>query len=233
MKSRSKYLLIALVILAGLGLGFGLSKITAMKRAVGTRVNPAPQAPAAADTRTLNERARGNGQYITNQAPTRNRTYADLKDLADNSSTVIVGIPQDNVSTLSQDGRSITIDYHTKVMYVYKGDLREGSTTKVSIPGGMVRFDDGSSAEVRTPWIKKMMTGKAYVLFLCPSGRPGVYVTTGDAQGLFEIPKTAREDAIVKTHSGLPGDVVRKYEGNDARLFLQELRRVTGKRLER
>jgi hypothetical protein len=229
MKNRGKYLLLALIVLVGLGLGLGLSKITATKRAVGTRANPVPQAPAAADTRPLKDRARGNGHYIATLAPARNRTYADLKGLADNSAAVIVGIPEDNVSTLSHDGRSITIDYQTKIMYVYKGDLRQGNTIKVSIPGGMVRFEDGSSAEVRTPWFKKMMTGNAYVLFLSPTDRQGVFATTGDAQGLFEIPKTAREAPIVKTHSGLPGDVVRKYEGNDARSFLQELRRVTGK----
>lgn len=233
MKSRTKYLLIVLVILGGLGLGFGLSKISATKRAVGTRVNPIPQGPVASDTRSLKERAKDKGHYVANQPPTRNRTYADLKELADNSSAVIVGIPEDNISTLSQDGRSITIDYQTKVMYVYKGKLREGNTIKVSIPGGRVQFDDGSSAEVRTPWFKKMMTGNAYVLFLNSTDRPGVFVTTGDAQGLFEIPKTAREDLTVKSHSGLPSDSVRTYEGNDARQFLQELRRITGKRLER
>jgi len=233
MKSSTKYLLIALVILAGLGLGLGLSRISATKRAVGTRAVPATQPDV--DNRPLKEKAKGTGRYVTSQAPKRKRTYADLKDLTENSSVVIIGIPEANISTLSQDGRSISIDYKTKAMYAYKGAIREGDTITVSIPGGRIEFGDGSSAEVRTPWFKKMMTGNAYVLFLNPDGRPGVFVTTGDAQGLFEIPKYARkgEEAIVKTHSGLPGDHVRKYEANDARLFLRELRRVTGKRLER
>jgi hypothetical protein len=234
MKSRTKYLLVVLVILGGLGVGLGLSKISATKRAVGTRMNPAPLPPAAADNRPLKERAKTNGHYVTSERPNRNKTYADLKDLTENSSAVIVGIPEDNVSTLSQDGRSISIDYKTKVMYTFKGTIAKGNTITVSIPGGRVQFEDGSSAEVRTPWFKKMMAGNAYVLFLNPDGRPGVFVTTGDAQGLFEIPKYVHKDekVIVKTHSGLPGDQVRKYEATDAWLFLRELRRVTGKQLE-
>jgi hypothetical protein len=119
-----------------------------------------------------------------------------------------------------------------RVAYVYKGAIREGNIITVSLPGGKVGFDDGSTAEIRTPWFKKMMNGKAYVLFLTATSRPKVFVTTGEAQGIFEIPTTAKGLRIVQAHTGVPNDPIWKYQGKDVRDFLKELRRITRKPLK-
>jgi hypothetical protein len=94
-----------------------------------------------------------------------------------------------------------------------------------------VKFNDGSVAEIMTPWFKKMQNGKTYALFLQPGTAEGQFVTTGEAQGVFEIP-TTEDDRLVKAHSGIPGNSVRKYDGQDVKTFLGELRRVTGKALK-
>lgn len=238
MKTRTfvNYCLVALIILVGLGLGLGLSKmVNAAKRPVEMAGQVAPQQgrKVDADTRPLKERAKQVGRYISDQPPNRVGAFVGLSDLARNSSAVIIGIPQENVSALSPDGRSITIDYKVRVMYVYKGAAREGDIVTVSLPGGRVGFDDGSTAEIRTSWFKKMMDGKAYALFLTATPRPGIFVTTGEAQGLFEVPKRAEDGMIVQAHTGLLNDPVAKYHNGDAREFFKELRRVTGKRLNR
>lgn len=100
----------------------------------------------------------------------------------------------------------------------------------MSLPGGKVRFADGSTAEIRTAWFKKMQNGKTYALFLSPGSGSG-FVTTGEAQGLFEIP-TTEGDQSVKTHSGIPRDSVGKYQGTDVKTFLRELRQATKKPLK-
>jgi hypothetical protein len=221
------------IILAGVGLGYGLSRMATSRRkaAIARSFMPAT-GQVAKDTRPLRERAKQAGRYVTQQAPKRSAVFADLAGLSDSSSAVIVGIPEDNISTLSTDGKNITIDYRVKVMYVYKGALREGETITVSLPGGMMAFEDGSTAEVRTPWFRKMMNGKAYALFLTATSNSGQFVTTGEAQGLFEIPMTLKDSMIIQTHSGLPGDPISKYSTMDARDFLRELRRVTKKPLK-
>ena len=230
-RALTKGLLAALVILTGLGLGFGLSKIGATRRPVGSKAPIMPQKEAE-DTRPLKEKAREAGSYVKDRAPKKIGAFSDLAGLTRDSSAVVVGVPGDNVSVLSADGKGITIDYKVSVQYVYKSDLNEGDVITVSVPGGRVSFDDGSTAEVRTPWFKKMMTGKTYVLFLSPTERPGVFVTTGEAQGVFEIP-TTRDNRIIQTHAGLPKDPMWKYNGTDPKTFFKELRKVTGKRLER
>lgn len=165
------------------------------------------------------------------QNPKSAAVYADMADLASHSAAVIIGTPQRNTPALSTDGKSISLDYGVRVEYVYKGRLQAGNTITVSLPGGKVKFDDGSTAEVTTPWFKKMQNGKTYALFLQAGDGNGRFVTTGEAQGVFEIP-TTQDDRTVKTHSGIQSHSVRKYHRQDVKTFLRELRQVTGKQLK-
>lgn len=155
-----------------------------------------------------------------------------MAELNANSSVVIIGTPLDNTMNLTPDGQSVTIDYKVRVEYVYKGNFQEGGFITVSLPGGMVRFADGSSAEVKTPWFKKMQHGIVYALFLKPGFRSGEFTPTGEAQGVFEIPTTT-ESSVVKTQSGLRQDRIHKYHDMDVNKFFQELRKVTGKKLKK
>ncbi len=183
----------------------------------------------AEDPRPLKERARGKKErYVESANPKKPNAFADLKGLAGDSVAVIIGTPQDNVCKLSTDGRTMTIDYKVAVEHVYKGKLKEGATITVSIPGGVMQFDDGSTAEVKTPWFKKLQQGNAYALFLTQGERPGTYVTTGEAQGVFGIPTTT-EDRTVKAHSGLLKDSMWKYNGMNVYVFLNEVKQAVKK----
>ena len=233
MKNGSvKYLLVAVVILTGVGVGLGLSKISGRRLSQGASTSLASQPSQAADAASLKEKAkRAGGHYVGGESPARVGEFNSLAGLTARSAAVIIGIPQENRTSLTPDGRSVTIDYKVRVEYVYKGALREGNIVTVSLPGGRIGFDDGSTAEVRTPWFRKMESGKAYALFLT-GGRSGAFVTTGNAQGLFEIP-TTKDSRVVKTHSGNPGDPIWKYNGMDVKAFLAELRQATGKASKR
>jgi hypothetical protein len=191
-----------------------------------------PQQIAPEDKRPLRERAKESGGIKIDKLPKKADEFADLAELNANSSAVIIGTPLDNIMNLTPDGTSVTIDYKVRVEYVYKGGVREGGLVTVSLPGGMVRFADGSSAEVRTPWFKKMQHGTAYALFLKAGLRSGTFAPTGEAQGVFEIP-TTKESRIVKTQSGLRQDRIHKYHDMDVNKFFQELRKITGKKLKK
>lgn len=227
---KNKTGMLALIVLAGLALaivGIGAVRRWPMKSGLGH--NTAIR--STQDTRTLKEQAKLTGSFRETQDPKSDIVYADLADLANHSTMVIIGTPQRNTPTVSSDGKSISLDYSVRAEYVYKGKLQSGSLITVSLPGGRVRFDDGSVAEIMTPWFKKMQNGKTYALFLRSGAANDQFVTTGEAQGVFEIP-TTRDDRVVKVHSGLPANSVRKYQGQDVKIFLAELRRVTGKPLK-
>jgi len=186
---------------------------------------------ATADSRPLKEKAKEAGAFVGTAGPKSAPMYADLAQLSKQSTAVIIGTAQENHPTLSADGKSITINYNVRIEYVYKGKLKQGNNILVSLPGGKVTFADGTSAEVRTGWFKKMQNSKTYALFLSPGEGSGSFVTTGEAQGLFEIP-TTQNDRVVRTHSGLPRDPIAKYQGVDVKTFLKELRQVTNKPLK-
>jgi hypothetical protein len=180
------------------------------------------------DVRTLQEKARDVRNFVELKYPTKGQATTDLAELAVRSSEVIIGTPVDNVSRLSTDGRTITLDYQVKVDYVYKGTVNQGTTITVRLPGGKLMFDDGSTAEVQTPWFKKMLNGQTYALFLKAGDGPGNFATVGEAQGLFGIPTTGDNQAV-SIHTGIKGDAMLKYNNMNVRAFLKEVRRATGK----
>ena len=180
------------------------------------------------DVRTLREKARDVRTFVELKYPTKGQATADVAELAVRSSEVIIGTPVDNMSRLSADGRTITLDYQVKVDHVYKGTVKQGTTITVSLPGGKLMFDDGSTAEVQTPWFRKMLNGQTYALFLKAGDGPGDFTTVGEAQGLFGIPTTGDNDAV-SIHTGIKGDAMLKYNHMNVRAFLQEVRRATGK----
>ncbi len=182
------------------------------------------------DGQTLREKAKQQGSFRELQQPKSTKVYSDLADLVNDSAAVMIGTVQKNTPVLSTDSKSLSLDYAITVEYVYKGRIKKGTTVTVRLPGGRIKFEDGSIAEIVTPWFKKMQNGKTYALFLQPDGGSSRFITTGEAQGVIEIPTTPH-DRTVKTHTGLPNHTIRKYDGQDVKIFFRELRQVTGKLL--
>jgi hypothetical protein len=73
-----------------------------------------------------------------------------------------------------------------------------------------------------------MQEGTTYLLFLseAPGGR--AFVTTGQAQGVFEIP-TSEGSRTVKPHTGIMRDPMWKYQNMDVKVFLREVRKAIKK----
>lgn len=215
-------LLVLIVILVFLAAAFTKTKVAKSPHTV------LQSTTALNDARSLKDKAKQAGNYVENENPDKTARHADLSELTAHSAAVVIATAAQNVCRLSADGKSITIDYLMSVQYAYKGNLQEGNAITVSLPGGHVAFADGTTAEIRTPWFKKMQSGVTYLLFLSPGDRSGDYVTTGGAQGLFEIP-TDPHNRKVKTHTGLLKDPMWKYQNMDVRDFLKEVRQATKK----
>lgn len=220
-------LLAAAVITAGTALGVGLSRIAAARRQTGMRPPTVVSQSSAVDDRPLADKAKRDGHVTELMRPDRSKVYNDLSELAAASGDVVIGIPKENLTSLTPDGKSVVITYQVEIQHVYKGSLQKGATIPVTLPGGRISFPDGSMAEIKTPWFKKMQDGKAYALFLQQKTRGSKFEIVGQAQGVFEIP-TTRQDRTVKSHVGILNDPMWKYHGMDVSNFIPELRKATG-----
>lgn len=190
------------------------------------------------DPVTLKERASvsPSGHYVTYAPPSMAPTYPDLEKITHLSTAVLTGMVVDNRTELSPDGNFINVVYKVAVQGLLKGQgLRAGDQIKVSLPGGKYQFKtpDGSvvSAEVRTPWFKKMVDGKTYYLFLTVASSEArtaddvnvsvnvVLGPTGGPQGVFEL-----VDGVVKSNSGRLRDPAWQYHNLPENTFVDLIR---------
>jgi hypothetical protein len=167
------------------------------------------------------EAAKLKGHYVGTVDPNWDWTNFDLETLTKNSVAIVIGIPEHGKAQLSSTGDMITTDYDVRVQEVIKGTLSLDTLIKVSLPGGKVDFDDGTSAEIQTPGFDPMVIAKKYVLFLYPNRNgSNILLTTGGPQGLFELQPTGK----VKAHGRPTDGVVKEVENKDAESFLNDLR---------
>lgn len=143
------------------------------------------------------------GFYVTERDPHWNYGKFDIESLTKNSAAVIVGRFTKQLDGRLIDGRVINTDYEVAVEELVKGDLTQAKTIVVTVPGGRVFFDDGTSVEERTPKFEHPQIGRAYTLFLMEeTAFPSIFFLAGGPAGLFDI----EDSASVKSH-GRPDDV--------------------------
>jgi hypothetical protein len=174
------------------------------------------------DPRPLKDKAKEAGRYVAAEYPPKFDKLNTLGELAREADAVVIAKALHNTSQLSPNGKTVTIVYEMSVLHVYKGTFGTGNDLSVSLPGGLARFSDGTSAEVRTPWFKKMLNGGTYLLFL--SRQPDrAWTPTGGPRGLFEIP-TNEANRKVASHTMIDGDPMRAYDGMEVTQFLRALK---------
>jgi hypothetical protein len=173
----------------------------------------------------LREAARIRGHYVGTMKASHFLKY-DLESLAAHSGNIIIGSPIDSTAHLSADGQLIMTWYRMKILQPMKGKLLSGETVSVSLPGGKLIFEDGTSAEIKTPDLEGMQNDQKYVLFLSPKlAVDGTFTLTGGSQGLFELDNKTRR---IKPN-GHPFDPVRKLKDQDADTFLGEIKATVKK----
>ena len=173
----------------------------------------------------LREAARIRGHYVGIRTTSYFLKY-DLESLAAHSGNIIIGNPIDNTAHLSANGQLITTWYRIKILRSMKGKFQPDETVTISLPGGKLVFEDGTSAEIKTPDLDAMQNDQKYVLFLSPMlAVDGTFTLIGGSQGLFEIDSKTRR---VKPN-GHPLDAVRKHKDQGVEAFLEEIRAAVKK----
>jgi hypothetical protein len=167
----------------------------------------------------LREVARIRGHYVGIRTTSYSLKY-DIESLAAHSGNIIIGSPIDDAAHLSADGQMITTWYRIRIVQAMKGKLQPDETVTVSLPGGKFVFEDGTSAEIKTPDLERLQNGQTYILFLNPMLRVGgAFGVIGGSQGVFEIDSKTRR----VRPNGHPLDPVQKHKDQALDGFLQEI----------
>jgi hypothetical protein len=173
----------------------------------------------------LREGARIKKRFVSTESTTGWAKY-DLESLTSHSAAVIMGTPLNSSSSLTTNGERITTEYQIKVSRIFKGQLQENSSIRVSVPGGKVIFEDGTSAEILTPDLGPITKNQTYVLFLHPSKNDtDIFQLTGGGQGLFEVSSSAW---AVKP-LGDKKDLVQRHKDQSVNDFIEEIQRAVEK----
>jgi hypothetical protein len=207
--------LIAVLVIAASGIA-----ISAV--ALSQRHKEAPPTASSKDPRTLEQKAKlGHGKLVANLDFNKGAQQPSLAKMVAASESIAIVTTDSNVCRMSEDGKVVRTFYQARVEDVLKGHVKTGGNITISLPGGKVGFPDHSTAEVQTPWFRKMLNHKRYLVFL--SGKPtsDSFTTTGGPQGVFEIPA---DGSGLVSHSGLSNDVMRQYAGKSASTLVSEIK---------
>lgn len=179
----------------------------------------------------LREAAKLKGHYVGDFDPHWDSGRFDIEKLTKNSMAVVVGTVVKKLGArLADEDQLIWTDYEVVVNETIKGVPSKGNTITISLIGGSLEFDDGTSAELRTPKFEHVKPGVAYALFLTESTNgPNEYTLTGGPQGLVEI----MDDGTLKFH-GRPTDPIAletmdPKKGKNKDTFMRELRKQAEK----
>ena len=176
----------------------------------------------------LREAARIRGHYVGSMRASHFLKY-DVESLASHSGNIIIGSPIDNTTHLTSDGQMIMTWHRVTILQTLKGKLQPDETVTISLPGGKMTFEDGTSAEIKTPDLEGMQNDQKYVLFMSPMLEVGgTFTLVGGSQGLFEIDAKTRR---VKPN-GHPLDPVQKHKDQGVDAFLEEIRAAVKKHPE-
>jgi hypothetical protein len=169
------------------------------------------------------EAAKVKGHYVGEFDPHWDFGLFDIESLTKNSVVVVVGVATGALpSRLAANGQLIVTDYEISVRETIKGKGLAGGKIKVSLPGGKMEFEEGTSAELRTPQFEQIKVRRTYTLFLTEDQtEPGVFTLTGGPQGLVEI---ATGGAPVKSYGRPTDPVFEEVKELDAESFLHLVR---------
>jgi hypothetical protein len=174
----------------------------------------------------LREAAKLKGVYVAEYNPHWDWSRFNLEALTKNSVAVIVGRFTRQLDARLPDRKVIFTDYEVAVEELVKGDIKQGQPIVVSLPGGRIFFEDGTSAEQTTPTFEQPVIGRAYTLFLMQEAAvPSVYFLSGGPQGMFSI----EDNGGVKSHGRAEDPSAAETKGKDRESFMKEVRELARK----
>jgi len=170
----------------------------------------------------LREAAKLKRVYVSSERTSGWAKY-DLENLTSTSIAIIIGTPLRSSSRLSASGDRVITEHEIRVERVLKGNLKTAEPVSLVVPGGKVTFEDGSSAEIRTPDLGPIAEQKRYLFFLRNSDdKPDAFTLTGGGQGAFEL---SAPEANVRP-LGNKTDIVQKHKNQKVSAFVEEIEKT-------
>lgn len=165
--------------------------------------------------------ARLKGNYIEEVDPHWHSGQFTLEALTKNSAAVIVGRFTKRLNPRLIEGKAIYTDYEVAVDEVVKGNLKPAHPIVVSLAGGRVHFEDGTSAEQTTPTVEPIRMEHSYALFLREQDAlPSIFVLMGGPQGAVDI----SDSSTVRSHGRSDDRSVVETKSKDRDSFLKDIR---------
>ena len=181
---------------------------------------------AALNRGGLREAAKLKGHYVAEYDPHWWCLQPDVETLTKNSVAVIIGRFRKKLDARIPDSRVIFTDYEVSVDELIKGDLKQAKTIVITLPGGRIDFEDGTSAEQTTPTFEQARIGRTYTLFLTiENAVPSVYFLMGGPQGMIDID----DSSVVKSHGKEDDRSVLEIKGQNRETFLKNIRELARK----
>jgi hypothetical protein len=165
------------------------------------------------------------GHFVMRYKLNRSTLYPNVEELAKRSDVIIVGRTLSHRSKLREDGNLINQEFLVKVQEVIKGDLPNGRSITVLLPGGSYMFPDKTFVIVEPMGRQAVENQVTYVFFLkSPKSGSDVkeHLLTSETQGMFAL-----TDGRVKPSALSKDDpVVLKYQQMGAADFLKEIHKA-------
>jgi hypothetical protein len=169
----------------------------------------------------LRAAAKLKGHYVAEYNPHWEWGKFDVETLTKNSAAVVVGRVTKKGDGRLLEGQVIFTDYEVAVEEVVKGDIKQAAPIILTVPGGRIDFEDGTSAEQTTPSFEHPRIGHTYTFFLMEEPAvPSVFFLLGGPQGMFDI----EDSSGVKSH-GRPDDPAAvETKGENREVFMKAVR---------
>jgi hypothetical protein len=168
------------------------------------------------------------GHFVMRYRLDRATLYPNVEELAKRSDVVIVGRTLSRRTKLREDGNFINQEFLVRVQEVIKGNLPNGQSITVSMPGGSYTFPDKTIVIVEPVGRQQVENQATYVFFLksVKAEKSGADVQqhrlTSETQGMFAL-----TDGRVKPSALSKDDpVVVKYQQMSASDFLREVHKA-------
>ena len=169
----------------------------------------------------LREVAKLKGIYVAEHNPHWDWGTFDVESLTKISAAVIIGRFTKKLDARIPDRNVIFTDYEVVVDELVKGNIKQADTIVVTLPGGRVFFEDGTSAEQTTPSFQHPLIGRTYTLFLMrEEAVPSVFFLSGGPQGMFDI----EDSAGVKSHGRPTDPAAVETKGKNRESFMKNVR---------
>lgn len=185
------------------------------------RQSKGPKTKHEAKDKLHDKAKKAGGTIVLRYRPSRGRVFSDLSDLGAKSDAVVIGRVLGHRPGLTPSGNLITNNFLVRVVEVRKGDLQNGRSIIVSVPGGAYKFPDGTRAAVVANGYKELEDGVIYAMFLKTLGNGKNYRLVSESQGAFAL----KAQGVDPTDVDLTSPTI-KHRGSTPVQFLRELQKA-------